>query len=191
MEYSASKTAQGSTSLTLLRRFVISQLKSYSIQILSLFDDKLLVGLTESSLLFIYKGNDSHHTLLSTIPVNGTLIHATWTPLGNIVYTSDEMVTVTDSCKDLVSTRMTCPLYLSVSNNESIYLADRNLGIYQSIDDGMTWDCVFEQNDAWNFYQVFRTTNYLWTWQMLQGREVSLRIYSWKNQLSIDNNATS
>ena len=101
------------------------------------------------------------------------------------------MVTVTDSGKDLVSTRMTCPLYLSVSNNESIYLTDRNLGIYQSIDDGMTWDCVFEQNDAWNFYQVFRTTNYLWTWQMLQGREVSLRIYSWKNQLSIDNNATS
>ena len=186
--YSAPETVQGPTSLTLLRRFVINKLKSYSIQILSLFDDKLLVGHTQSSLLFIYKCNGSHHTLLSTVQVNAMLLHAMWTPRGNIIYIADEVVTVTDSDKDLVSTtRFSSPLYLSVFNNESIYIADHNIGIFQSIDEGITWDHFFKQNDAWIIYQAFRTTNYLWTWQMLQGREARLCVYIWDDQLNFDN----
>ena len=136
------------TSLHLLHRFFISQLKGHSVQILSKFGEKLLLGHTQSSLLFICKGNGSHHTLPSIIPVNVTLTHATWTPRGNIVNTLDEVVTVTELGKDLVSTRMSYPLYLSVSNNECIYIADHNLGIYQSIDNGITWDHVFKPNDA-------------------------------------------
>ena len=96
---------------------------------------------------------------LSTIPVNETLKHATWTPHGNIVYTLHKVVTITELGKVIVSTRMPYPLYLSVSHKDIFYLADHNLAIFQSTDDSMTWDLVFKPNDEWNSYQVFKETN--------------------------------
>ena len=190
---SSSEIVQNLTSLHLLHRFVISQLKGHSVQILSTFGDKLLVGSrTQSSYLLIYSFNDNHLTPPSTILVN-TLTHVTWTPRGKIVYTSAEVVTITELGKVMYSTFMPYPLYLSVSNDKIIYLADRNKGIFQSTDDGKTWKLIFKPNDEWNSYQTFKATvghtDHLWTWQMLRGVKVRLCIYSLNEQGSIDNNA--
>ena len=137
-EYSSTKTAQNLKSLKLLRRFSYKELKGFSVQILSVLGEKLLVERSQPpSQLFSYCGKESHVTLLSTIPINEMLILATWTPRGNIVYMSNKVVTITELGEVKASTHMPFPLYLSVSSDDIIYLADGNKRIFQSTDDGM------------------------------------------------------
>ena len=153
----------------------------------------MLVGCSQSIRLFIYSCDGDH---LSTVTVNDTLTHATWTPSGYIVFTSyinTKVVTVTEFCTVVYSTYMPFPQYLSVSSDNVIYLADRNKGIYQSTDDGMTWSLVFKSNDKWTILQVHKVTmsktDYFWTWQLGQSHTPRLCVYSSTYPI-IANNAT-
>ena len=53
---------------------------------------------------------------------------------------------------------MTAPLCFSVSNDDIIYLADSEIGAYQSNDDGITWNLVFKSINEWHCEQVIKVT---------------------------------
>ena len=55
---------------------------------------------------------------------------ATWTPRGNILYTSNKVMVMPECGKVITKhTHMRNPQRLSVSNNEIIYLADGETGV--------------------------------------------------------------
>ena len=135
------------TSSQLLQNFTVKKLKQETVNTLSAFKDKLLISRVSLSQLFIYNREGRH---LSTITINNSdkLRDATWTPRGNIIYTtcdSYEMVVMSESGKIITThTEMTSPGYLSVSDDHIIYLTDYLTDVYQSTDDGISWSLVFK-----------------------------------------------
>ena len=126
-----------------------------------MFNDKLLVSHGDFSQLFIYSRDGRH---LSTITTNNNdkLYDATWTPRGNIVYTtlySNKVVVMSESGKVITThKKMTSPRYLSVSSDNIIYLAEYCKGVYQSTNDGVSWSLVFKPTDGWHCLQVIKVT---------------------------------
>ena len=152
------------TSFQLLRNliFIVDQLMDKKANILSVFNDKLLASCAYCSQLLIYSCEGRH---LSTITINDNykVRDATWTPCGNIVYTtwnSNNVVTITESAKVFaIYTPMKSPDLLSVSNDNIIYLADRwERAVYQSKDNGISWSVVFKSNDKQHCRQVIKVT---------------------------------
>ena len=157
------------TSSQLLRNlvFTVDQLKNEKINILSVFNDKLLVGCVHCPQLFIYSHEGRH---LSTITINDNVNYklrdATWTPRGNIVYTTwaikrpHTVVAMLESGKVIAAyTQTTSPQLLSVSNDNIIYFADSfEKAVYQSTDDGVSWSLVFKSNEGPHFRQVIKVT---------------------------------
>ena len=165
--------------------FVVDQLKDNYISILSVFNDKLLVSCDTFSQLFIYSREGRH---LSTITTNGNdnLFDATWTPNGNIVYTSywnHKVVTMSESGKVIATNnRMKRPQHLSVSKDNTIFLADTNSGVYHSTDNGITWNLVFKSNEKWQCHQVSKVVNGITDnfWTLLRNTDdggCHLRVY--------------
>ena len=80
------------------------------------------------------------------------LTDATWTPRGNIVYTttpSNKVVVITESGKIITThSQMSSPRYLSISHDDIMYLTDENTGVYQSTDDGVSWNLVFKPTEG-------------------------------------------
>ena len=149
------------TSSQLLLNFTVDQLKGEGVVVLSVFKDKLLVCSVNRSQLFIYscEGRDR----LSTIIINDTLLDATWTPLGNIVYTtynSKKVVKVESGSGKCITThtKMKKPRYFSVSNDGIIYLADEDTGVYQSTNDGVNWSLVFKSALGQHCWQAIKVT---------------------------------
>ena len=96
---------------------------------------------------------------LATIKINEMLIDATWTPNGHIVYTSkisSKVVVMSESGKIINSTQMNTPQFISVSYDNIIFLADGEAGVYQSTDDGISWDFVFHQAENWCSHRVMK-----------------------------------
>ena len=184
------------TSSQLLKNFTVDQLKGLWVDILSVFNDKLLVSCFDYSQLFIYSREGLH---LSTITTNDNdkLKDATWTPRGNIVYTtrySKKVVVMSESGKVITTyTQMTRPQYLSVSSDDIIYLADYETGVYQSTDDGVSWSLVFKSTDGWHCYQVIKVTtdhsDDFWTLEYSDNNNYHLRVYSVDRRRS-DGNVT-
>ena len=173
------------TSSQLLQNFTVDQLKNECVYILSVFNDKLLVSCAYLSQLFIYSREGRH---LSTITTNNNdkLCDATWTPRGNIVYTtydSNKVVVMSESGKIITThTQMTDPRRFSVSSENIIYLADWKTGVYQSIDDGASWSLVFKSTDGWHCLQVIKVTNDhsndFWTLENSVNKNYDLGVYS-------------
>ena len=78
-------------------------------------------------------------------------------------------------------TQMTSPRWLSVSNDGIIYLADKETGVYQSTDDGVSWSFVFKSTDGWHCWQVIKVTtdhsDDFWTLEENDNND-HLRVYS-------------
>ena len=184
------------TSSQLLQNFTVNQLKGSYVNILSVFNDKLLVSSVNLSQLFIYSREGRHLSIITTNN-NDKLRDATWTPRGNIVYTtcdSNKVVVMSESGKVITThTQMTEPRRLSVSNDDIIYLSDSKTGVYQSTDDGVTWSLVFKSTDEWHCYQVIKvTTDYsddFWTLEQSYNNNWHLRVYSVDRRRS-DGNVT-
>ena len=182
----------------LLQNFTVDQLKNYNVVcILSVFNDKLLVSCFNLSQLFIYSREGRH---LSTITTNNNdeLLDATWTPRGNIVCTtnrSHKVVVMSESGKVITThTQMTDPRHLSVSNDDIIYLADYQTGVYQSTDDGVSWSLVFKSTDGWHCWQMIKVTtdhsDDFWTLEYnSDNKNRHLRVYSVDRRRS-DGNVT-
>ena len=165
------------------------------INILSLFNNKLLVSREGLCKLFIYGLEGGH---ISTITTNNhdNLLDATWTHSGNIVYTADNnhiVAVMSESGKFITAhTHIKFPRYLSVSNDGIVYLASYKTGVYQSTDDGASWNLVFKSTDGWNCWQVIKVTNNhsddFWALEK-KGYNCHLRVYNVDRRLS-DGNVT-
>ena len=184
------------TSSQLLQHFTVDELKEWRVDILSVFNDKLLVSRGYLSQLFIYSREGRP---LSTITTNNNdeLFDATWTPRGNIVYKkycSNKVVVMSESGKVITThTQMTEPKCFSVSNDNIIYLADCKTGVHQSTDDGVSWSFVFKSTDRWHCYQVVKVTidhsDDFWTLEFRDNNNYHLRVYSVDRKRS-DGNVT-
>ena len=148
----------------LLLSFTVDQLEDFvwGVRILSVFNNKLLVSCFSLSKLFVYSREGRY---LSTISTNNNdeLFDATWTPRGNIVYTTyrnNKVVVMSESGKVITThTQMTAPRYFGVFNDDDIiYLADYKTGVYQSTDDGASWSLIFKSSDGWHCEQVIKVT---------------------------------
>ena len=143
----------------LISNFTVDQLNGGLFNILSVFNDKLLVSCMSFSQLLIYS-RDGHH--LSTIITNDndSLHDAAWTPRGHIVYTTwstNKVVVMSENGKVLAKhPQITEPQRLSISYDNVIYLADWNTGVYQSTDDGISWSSIFKSTDGWHYCHVIK-----------------------------------
>ena len=126
-----------------------------------MFKDKLIITNTWFANLLIYSCEGRY---LSTITIDrdDTPWDAVWTFDGNIVLTtwvSNKVVLMSESGKVITTnTQMTRPLYLSVSNDYIIYIADLRTGVYQSTDNGVSWGLIFKSTDEWWCVQVIDVT---------------------------------
>ena len=160
-----------------------------------MFNDKLLVSCGDLSQLFIYSREDRHLSPITTND-NDTLCDATWTPSGNIVYTtyrSNKLVVMSESGKVITTHNMKRVLRcFSVSSDNIIYLADYGKGVYQSTDDGVSWSLVFKSTDGWHCWQVIKVTtdhsDDFWTLEY-SDKNYLLRVYSVDRRRS-DGNVT-
>ena len=179
----------------LLTNFTVKKLKGWRVDILSVFNDKLLVSGGGRSQLFIYSREGRH---LSTITTknNDKLWDATWTPRGNIVYTtcgySNRVVVMSESGEVIATHKMTELRCLSVSCDDIIYLADET-GVYQSTDDCVSWSLVFKSTDGWHCGQVIKVTtdhsDDFWTLEYSDNNNYHLRVCS-VDRRSSDGNVT-
>ena len=172
----------------LLLNFTVDQLKNYKwINILSVFRDKLLVSHSRhSSLSELFIINREGH-YISTITTNDdTLLDAVWTNSGNIVYTTrsgNKVVRISKSGEVMATHTMAQPHYLSVSSDDCIYLADYEAGVYESTDDGISWNLVFKSAAGWHCEQVIKVTseNFDDFWTLEEDEDTGdyhLRVYS-------------
>ena len=149
--------------------FTVNQLKNPGSQrfynpeyvnILSVFNGKLLFSREKLSHLYIYTREGFYRSTITTC--DDDMLHdAAWTPRGNIVYTAWGIVVVmSESGKfNAKHTQMTRPERLSVSNEDIIYLADWETGVHQSADDGFSWSLVFKSTDGWHCWHAIKITN--------------------------------
>ena len=161
-------------------------MEGWGINILSVFNDKLLISCEGLSKLFIYSLEGRYLFTIKTHN-NDNLLDAVWTPRGNIVYTADNdhrVVVMSEFGKFITAhTHIKCPRYLSVSTDGIIYLAGYKTGVYQSTDDGINWSLAFKSTDGWSSWQVIKvSTNHgddddFWTLEK-SGNNYHLRVYS-------------
>ena len=146
------------TSTELSHEFSITPLKgSWEMSIMSLRRDKLLMGHGKSrNKLFVCNLEGAH---LLTIAVRHALRDAQWTHRGNIVYSTDieSVAVMSEAGKIMRKVEMKSPHLLSIFN-EIIYLADGDLGLLQSKDEGVAWNVVFKPPDGWRCWHVIRVT---------------------------------
>ena len=168
-----------------LHCFTVDQLKGWSINIVSVFNGKLLVSSVSQCQLFIFSWDGRYLSTVST-NTNDKLYDAVWTPLGNIAYVTDEnnKVVVMSECGQIVITHyLTTGLQcLCVSNDGIIYLTAADTGVYQSADDGISWNLVFKPTDGWLCQQVAKVTtdhcDDFWALEKCSYTDYRLRVYS-------------
>ena len=129
-----------------------------------MFEGQLLLSRAGHSQLFIYKQETDQYRLPITIAENDKLYDATWTPKGYIVYTTfntKKVVVISTESGSAIATHthITDPRLLSMSDDKKIYLADYDTGVYESTDDGVNWNFVFESRDDWHCWQVIKVRN--------------------------------
>ena len=176
--------------------FIVRHLKHNSVGILSAFNNMLLISRVSFSQLFIYS-SEGHHVSTIRTEFNDTLMDATWTPRGYIVYTTlktNKVMVITKSGKvNTTHTHLVQPKYLSVSNDDVVYLAVCTTGVYQSRDDGISWSLVFQSANKWCLNYVIKVnssnSDYFWTIEE-NSKKYNLRVYSMDRRRN-DSNLTS
>ena len=114
---------------------------------MSVFGELVLLSTASRTQLFIY--NLQAKNLSHKINCNQSIRNAAWTPGGNIVYITlygGKIMLVTKSGSHIVShgTPFRVPNDISVSSDKVIYVADQlSSSIFQSKDDGISWQFVF------------------------------------------------
>ena len=129
-----------------------------SVKLVSVYKNKVLIKLVSIEQLLIYFSDGRF--VSEVTPIN-PIYHASWTPKGNIAYTSlqNESVTVTSEDGKVISnSRMASPMFLSISNGV-IYVATLGTGVHQSIDEGTSWRLVFKSVIGWSCFHAIRVIN--------------------------------
>ena len=157
-----------------------------------MFNENLLVGSSALSIFFICSREGSH---LATINFSDRYlaVDATWTPRGNIIYTTTalnvKMVLMSQSAEIIAIDEPTrFPRFVSVSNDEIIYLTDYNADVYQSTNEGVSWSLVFSSPDYYLIREVIKVTfensDELWFLEEQKDEISHLRAYSTDRSLS-------
>ena len=146
------------TSSQLLLNFTVHRLKN-DITILSVFNDKVLVSCSGLSQLYINSLGGRH---LSTITINDNdkLLGATWTPYGNIIYSSltTRKVWVMSESSKVIATHDEMGSECYCVSNNIIYFTNWGPGLYQSTDDGTSWSLVFKVTYLLNCLSMIKVT---------------------------------
>ena len=181
------------TSFQLLLNFTAYQLQGSAIDVLSVSKDKVLVSYGTASHIFVYSRQGSYIFNIKINDNDGKLFDATWTPRGNIVYTTSRsgVVAISDlvdnvftkqtkQTQDTVRKYLRFPMFLSVSN-DVIFLSDHYEGVYQSTDEGISWSLVFKSPNELHFCHVIKvnTANNPDFWILqVELMHVYIRVYS-------------
>ena len=109
---------------------------------------KLIISETDLG-LHIYSSKGYYN---ATLPIERGLRDVAWSPNGNIVVSirnneHNYVMTMSERGNILKRTEMQLPLGLSVSNDNIIYLVDKGTHLYQSRDDGISWNLVFKSKN--------------------------------------------
>ena len=127
---------------------------------MSAFKNKVLIGLVYYGYRLLIFNSEGHYLSNITLQNVGTLHYATWTPSGNIIYLTEgdgKIEVISELGKIFTFTQMKEPKFISIYNNAIMYLADTK-GVYQSSDDGVSWNLVFSPRDP-NLMWVIRVTS--------------------------------
>ena len=178
-------------SYQLVCKFSINQLRGQSVNVLSVFKDKILVSHNDFAMMFIFRCEGGHQLTIPIANFRGPC-DTTWTPLGNIVYTTYEnyKLVVVSQTGDVVIARacMNNLGYLSVASDDTIYLVEVEVGVYESTDDGTSWSLVFKLTDRQLCRPVIKViTEYsedFWTIENNDSNSYQLRVYSVDNKRS-------
>ena len=154
-------------------------------------NDRTMVTCTGSKNLYIY---NIYGMQCSTIKLRYRIYDVTLTPGGNIVYTTcltkklkysrNKVVTTNMLGEKLAEKTMTLPLCLSVSEDKNIYLADGINGVYESQDDGFSWNLLFKlpngSDRCWQTIKVLNSLgeNIFWTLLKRNDKQYYLELFS-------------
>jgi hypothetical protein len=114
-------------------------------------------GVFANNQLHIY--TELGHTSSIKLQRNDLLKDAAWTHGENIIYTTPtSIVTMSRSGAIISSANIEHVRSVSVSADNTIYVACRKYGVYQSTDDGITWSHLFSSPDGFDFKQVIKVS---------------------------------
>ena len=131
-------------------------------------DNNLLIANAGSKVLHKYNADNFQRT---EITIQDHIVDISWTPRGNIVYTTsgkadnekpekNRLVTTDKTGIFISQQQMTAPTRFSVSGDNTICLTDKVNGIYESKDDGITWTHILRQpNDTTRCWQAIKVHN--------------------------------
>ena len=173
------------TSLHLLFNFTVDQMKGWYVDIISLFDNKLLVGHSvHLSQLFVIS-RDGLYLSTVTIIDNDRPYDATWTIHGKIIYSTNNIhkIVLTSESGEVITThnQIKSKSSFTLCSDGIIYLYTNNKDLYHSIDGGVNWSQIFKLTDAFYKHVVKVINEYsddFWTIVMLDNGDFQMRVYS-------------
>ena len=152
------------TAMQFHSKITIAQLENREVYMLSLNEEKLLVGRWGTKELYVYDVENGKH--VQTVTCDHALNDAVWSNEGNIVFTTGDTNSVIlysiNDCVPVKEEQMNKPMLLSVFK-DSIFLADTDSGgVFQSADCGANWRLLFIIPDyikGWKCWQVIKVTS--------------------------------
>ena len=172
------------TSFHLLFNFTVDQMKGWYVDIISLFNNKLLVGHSvHLSQLFVIS-RDGLYLSTVTIIDNDRPYDATWTIRGKIIYSmyNIDTIVLTSESGEVITThnQIEGKSSFALCSDGIIYLYTIK-HLYHSIDDGVNWSKIFKLTDAFYKHVVKVINEYsddFWTIVMLENADLQMRVYS-------------
>ena len=158
-------------------------------------DNNLLVANIGTKILRKYNVDNFQH---SEIMLQDNIYDISRTPHGNIVYTTSKkadddkpeknrVVTIDKTGNIISQQQMSAPTCLSLSGDNTICLTDKMNGIYESKDDGITWNHILRlPNDNTCCWQAIKLRNnqdevIYWTLVESNNSQFYLRQYTVNN----------
>ena len=180
----------------LLGNITVKNFTSCEYPILSVFEDKLLIGCAGCGIcnnivdiLLILSPNGDKLTSISAVDNTGPIQDAMWTPRGNIMYLGrngirDIIVVLSVNAEVIaVYTQLkSTPGPFCLSNDGIIYVAEIEVGVHQSADDGVSWNVGFNPVDGWYCAYFLKVVldnyEYFWTYEHLDDMRGRYRMYT-------------
>ena len=163
--------------------FTIAQLFGNSVDILSVFNDKLLIGKKYVPSLYIYSAYGLYFSTISMPDeLSRDLWHATWTPNGNIAYTTRygrKVGIINPQSGRVISTYdVVGPNQLSVANGVVYFVTDVVPCIFKTTDEGNNWSTVVTLKSTRTTISqlIALSSEEFWTLEESGGSE-TLRVY--------------
>ena len=132
------------------------------VNILSLFNDTLLVGSSGQTQFFIYS-HTGRNLLKITDGDKAQICDATWTPRGNILYATKKPYKVVVMSQNgtiiAICRNMKELSYFSVSSDNGIFVIENGEHIFYSVDDGISWRLQLRLPHGWLCWQVIGVIN--------------------------------